>query len=127
ERRQALAPLAAKVPALAKLSEQIDKICNGAGSATASELLNLAAMVDQVRGAQAQAQPLTGELKAIAPTIPIETPLNTNEIVPIYQAISRTGEGRSKVVIEAVDLQLVVDLRLFRHYINSIADPSWDI
>jgi hypothetical protein len=48
-----LAPLAARAPALGKVAEQIDKLHKSTGKQAAVELLGLASLMAQVRGAQA--------------------------------------------------------------------------
>ena len=52
-RKTRLAPLGAKAPAIAKVTEQIEKVQKASGKTAASELLSLAALMAQVRGAQA--------------------------------------------------------------------------
>src|SRR5690242_14273407 len=75
-RRLKLSPLGPKAPAIAKVVEQIEKVQKASSKAAASELLNLSALMAQVRGAQAAPAAVTGELAPLPATEPVESPLS---------------------------------------------------
>src|SRR5690242_10346479 len=88
-RNNELKVLATKIPALAKVTEQIDKTINAKNDQRAMELLNLAVMNGQLLGAQAQAGHCQGKIKTMPVFPAIDTPLTYNEIEPIYAEIIR--------------------------------------
>src|SRR5689334_15985262 len=82
-RRAKLAPLGEKAPAIAKVTEQVSKVQKSSGKAASSELLNLGALMAQVRGAQAAPAAAPGDLTPLPATEPVESPLTSVELASI--------------------------------------------
>src|SRR5580704_354439 len=73
-RKQKLAPLGAKAPAIAKVVEQVEKVQKAGGKAAVTELMSLCALMAQVRGAQAAPAPVAGDLAPLPAAEPVESP-----------------------------------------------------
>jgi HEAT repeat protein len=123
-RRQKLAPLAAKAPALAKVVEQIEKVQKASGKTAAVELLNLSAMMAQVRGAQAALAAAAGDLAPLPPAEPLESPLSPTELLSLVNALTVSGKGRPRIVADAVERGAVRDLRLLPFCVRALGDPA---
>ncbi|MDI3284751.1 HEAT repeat domain-containing protein [Polyangium sp. 15x6] len=128
--RDTLAPLAARAPALGKVVEQIDKLQTATGKAAASELLALASLMAQVRGAQATpALPESnGELTPLPPTRKIGTPLTPTELNTLVGALTNAPDARqrSRVIRDYAmsDRGAARDLRLLPLVIPALADGA---
>jgi hypothetical protein len=113
-RHDAVKELAAKAPALGKLSAQVEALMNASGRKSAVELLNLAAMSAQIRGAQARAAEATGALGALDAREPIETPLTSGAAERLYAALTGTCDDPEAVLEKALAERAVLDLRFTR-------------
>jgi HEAT repeat protein len=122
-RREALAKLGEKVPALAKVAEQVAKVLGQKPRAAAAELLNLSAVVTQLRGAQAQPAP-AGEASPLEPKPPLETPLPPNEVEALLRALRGDAKARAETIDDAVERKAVHDLRLLGPWLAALADPN---
>src|SRR3954462_200610 len=111
-RKQRLAPLAPKAPALATIVAQIEKVQKASSKAAASELLNLGALMAQVRGAQAASAAPAGDLTPLPAAEPLESPLSPTELLSLVGALTGTGKHRPKIVSDAVERDAIRDLRL---------------
>ena len=126
-RRQKLAPLGPRVPALAKVVEQVEKVQKARGKSAAGELLDLAVLMAQVRGAQASpavARTEGGDLAPLPAGPPIESPLSPTELLALVKALSVRGKGRTRVLADAVKRGAARDLRLLPFYVPALGDAS---
>jgi HEAT repeat protein len=123
-RRQKLAPFSAKVPAIGKVVEQVEKVQKAPPKGAAAELLNLAALMAQVRGAQASLFAATGELSPVPPAEPVESPLSPTELSTLVNALTVSGKARPRIISDAVERGAVRDLRLLPYCVRAIADPA---
>lgn len=127
--RQTLASAAAQVPALARLTDQIDKTIAAASDQTTRELLDLAVMAEQILTALASADAAEGELMALPPLPPIGTPLPIYEIEPLHFGLVMGTRGRTRVPLgsdaivklikDAMARDIVCDLRLIDAWISA--------
>lgn len=127
--RDTIAAAAGRIPALAKLAEQIGKVVDAPAAAqTARESLDLAVMLDQARGALAQPGATDGELAALPQLPPIGTPLPLYEVEPLYFGLLKGMRARTKVALgkteipklikDAMARDIVCDLRLISAWIH---------
>src|SRR6478609_4713497 len=86
-RRQKLAPLGPKAPAIAKVVEQVEKVQKSSGKVASAELLNLSALMAQVRGAQAAPLSPAGDLAPLPASEPLESPLTPTELYSLVNAL----------------------------------------
>jgi hypothetical protein len=114
ERKRALKELAAKAPALAKVSSQLEALTAAAGRKSASELLNLAAMSAQIRGAQAKPADGAGALSALEYREPMDSPLGSIAADKIFNVLTGTSDEPEHVLESALNENAVVDLRFAR-------------
>lgn len=121
-RRAALAKFSAKVPALAKVTEQIDKVLASPPRAAVGELMNLAVMSGQLRGAQAAPGRIAGDLAPLESIAPIETPLAPTDIEALLRALTWGGPGRAETIRDAVARGAVRDLRLLKAWVDALDD-----
>lgn len=128
--RDTLAPLAARAPALGKVAEQVEKLQNATGKAAASELLALASLMAQVRGAQATpALPeATGDLTPLPPARKIGTPLTPTELNTLVGAMTNAPDARqrSRVIRDYAmsDRGAARDLRILPLVIPALSDGT---
>lgn len=125
--RAKLAPLGAKAPALAKVVEQVEKVRQAAPKAAAAELLNLAALMAQVRGAQAA--PLAvpeGELAPLPRTEPMGSPLSPVELTTLIGALTgaKDVKHRARTIEDAVERGTARDLRLLPYCAAALGDSA---
>lgn len=123
--RAKLAPLGPKAPAIAKVVEQVEKVQRAAPKAAAAELLNLAALMMQVRGAQAA--PLAapeGELAPLPRTEPMGSPLSPVELSALVGALTGAEDARhrARTIEEAVERGAFRDLRLLPFSVAALRD-----
>lgn len=123
-RRQKLATFAAKAPAIAKVVEQVEKVQKASGKTAATELLNLGAMMAQVRGAQAGPATAAGDLAALPAAERVTSPLSPTELLMLVNALTVSGKARPKIVSDAVERGAVRDLRLLPFCVKAINDPA---
>ncbi len=114
ERKTSVKALSAKAPALAKVSAQIDALVGASGRKSAVELLNLAAMSAQIRGAQAKPADGTGAISAIEKREEMLTPLASVAADKLFRALSGTSDEPENVLETALKDEAVVDLRFAR-------------
>jgi len=114
ERKGTLKELAAKAPALAKVSAQLEALTSAAGRKSASELLNLAAMSAQIRGAQAKPADGAGAISALEAREPMDSPLGSLAADKLFKALTGTSDEPENVLETALKNNTVVDLRFAR-------------
>lgn len=114
ERKSSVKELAAKAPALAKVSAQIDALTGAVGRKSASELLNLAAMSAQIRGAQAKPADGSGTLAPLEKREAMDTPLGSIAAEKIFKALTGSSDEPENVLETALKENAVVDLRFTR-------------
>lgn len=125
-KRGALKELATKAPALAKVSAQLEALMNAAGRKSASELLNLAAMSAQIRGAQAKpADAPAGALEKLEARQPIDTPLGSVAADKLYKVFIGKSDEPESVLETALKEEAVVDLR-FARVVNNLIGGGID-
>ncbi|MRG94660.1 HEAT repeat domain-containing protein [Polyangium spumosum] len=128
--RDTLAPLAARAPALGKVVEQIDKLQKATGKAAAAELLALASLMAQVRGAQATpALPgANGEMLSLPPARKIGTPLTPTELNTLVGALTNAPDARqrSRIIRDYAmsDRGAARDLRILPLVIPALSDGA---
>ncbi len=125
-RKARLAPLGAKAPAIAKVTEQVEKVQKSSGKTAASELLNLAALMAQVRGAQAAPAPTDGELAALPAAEPVESPLSSTELHSLVGALTNAPDARHRprVLRDAIERDTVRDLRVLPFCVAALSDSA---
>jgi HEAT repeat protein len=125
-----LAPLAARAPALGKVAEQIDKLHKSTGKQAAVELLGLASLMAQVRGAQAApaAPEVGGELAPLPPASRIGTPLAPAELNALVAALTDAPDARHRPRVirdyAASDRGAARDLRLLPLCVPALSDSG---
>jgi hypothetical protein len=112
--------LAEKAPALQKLSQQVSATLSVGAKGAASELLALAAMSAQVRGAQARPAERAGTLVALAPRSKLDTPLASGAADRIYRALTGASDEPENVLETALRDGAIVDLRFARLVVNLV-------
>ena len=121
-----LAPIAAKIPAIRRVTEQVAKLEHAEGKSAASELLDLALLLAQVRTAQASPQlPTdTGELTDLPPAAKIGSPLLPAELQTLVGALKNSGENRHRAAIigDAVFRGSARDLRILSLCVPALSD-----
>ncbi len=122
-----LAPLGPKAPAIAKVVEQVEKVRKATPKAAAVELLNLAAQMAQVRGAQAA--PLAapeGDLAPLPRTEPLGSPLSSVDLSALVGALTSAADARHRprTISEAVERDAVRDLRLLPFSVAALSDSG---
>ncbi|MDI1443077.1 HEAT repeat domain-containing protein [Polyangium sp. 6x1] len=128
--RDMLAPLAARAPALGKVTQQIEKLQNATGKAAASELLALASLMAQVRGAQATpALPeASGDMQPLPPARKIGTPLTPTELNTLVGALTNAPDSRqrSRVIRDYAtsDRCAARDLRILPLVVPALSDGA---
>jgi hypothetical protein len=121
-----LAPLAPKAPAIAKVVEQIEKLQKATPKAAAAELLNLAALMAQVRGAQAAPAVAAGDLAALPRTEPIGSPLSSTELAALVGALTGSADARHRpsTIADAAERDRVRDLRILPFAVAALGDSG---
>lgn len=121
-----LGPIAAKIPAIRRVTEQIGKLEQAEGKAAGAELLDLALLLAQVRSAQASpALPdEPGELVALAPAARIGSPLLPGELQTLVGALMNAAESRRRpeIIYEAVVRGSARDLRILPLCVPALSD-----
>lgn len=121
-----LAPIAAKIPAIRRVTEQVTQLLQAEGKSAASELLDLALLLAQVRSAQAS--PVipedAGELKDLPPAAKIGSPLLPTELQTLVGALTNNGENRHRAAIigDAVFRGSARDLRILSLCVPALSD-----
>jgi HEAT repeat protein len=121
-----LGPIAAKIPAIRRVTEQVTKLEQADGKSAALELLDLALLLAQVRSAQASpiipAEP--SEITELPPATKIASPLMPTELQNLVGALTNSGENRHRAATigDAVFRGTARDLRIL-----SLCVPAlWD-
>ncbi len=121
-----LSPIAAKIPAIRRVTEQVAKLEQADGKSAASELLDLALLLAQVRSAQAS--PVIpseyGEMTDLPPAAKIGSPLLPTELQTVVGALTNTGENRHRAIIigDAVFRGSARDLRILSLCVPALSD-----
>jgi hypothetical protein len=127
-RKDKLAPLAAKVPAIGKVVEQIDALARSSGKAAATELLGFAALMAQVRGAQAAlaAPKVNGELAPLPPAQRLGTPLSPSELGALVGALTGDTEIRYRAALirDFAARGVARDLRILPLALPALSDKA---
>jgi HEAT repeat protein len=123
-KKQKLSAFAAKVPAIGKVVEQIDKVQKASGKKAAVELYALAAQTAQIRGAQAPLAAAAGELAELPASEPVESPLTPTELSMLVKALTERGKSRQRIISDAVERGAVRDLRLLPYCVRALSDPA---
>lgn len=126
--KEKLKPLAARAPALGKVSEQIEKLHQSSGKGSATELLGLAMLMAQVRGAQAApALPESTEpLGTLKPAPKVGTPLSPTELSMLVAALLGTPEARyrQRTIVDFAERGAAKDLRILPLCVPALQDGS---
>jgi HEAT repeat protein len=121
-----LAPIAAKIPAIRRVTEQVGKLEQAEGKSAASELLDLALLLAQVRSAQASPQlpAETGEWTDLPPAAKIGSPLLPAELQALVGALTNTGESKQRAAMigDAVFRGSAKDLRILSLCVPALSD-----
>lgn len=124
--RTKLAPIAAKIPAIRRVTEQVAKLEQAEGKSAASELLDLALLLAQVRTAQAvpQLPAENAEWKDLPPAAKIGSPLLPTELQNLVGALTNTGEikNRAAMIGDAVFRGTARDLRILSLCVPALSD-----
>ncbi len=125
-KKRALAPVAPKAPAIAKITKRIENVEQAPGKSAASALLNLAAHMTQVSGALAEPAKAEGELVALPPAEPVESPLAPTELASLVAALTAAPEAkqRPRMLRDAIERGAVRDLRLLPYCVAALADNA---
>jgi HEAT repeat protein len=125
-RKARLAPLGAKAPAIAKVTEQVEKVQKAQGKAVAVELLHLAALMAQVRGAQAAPSAAAGELTPLPAATPVESPLSSTEITTLINVLTNAPDAkhRPRLLNDAIERGAVRDLRILPFCVAALGDSG---
>lgn len=121
--------LAARVPALAAVHEQIGKTLGAKGRGAATELLNLGLLNLRLRGAQAKPAPAAA-LLPLPPAAPLETLTPQHDLELLHRAltsgVSLAGKKiqRVRVIEDAVERGVHKDLRLLDLWVRALGDAS---
>lgn len=121
--------LAARVPALAAVHEQIGKTLGARGRSAATELLNLGLLNLRLRGAQAKPAPVAA-LLPLPPAAPLETSTPQHDLELLHRAltsgVSLAGKKiqRVRVIEDAVERGVHKDLRLLDLWVRALGDAS---
>lgn len=121
-----LAPIAAKIPAIRRVTEQVSKLEQAEGKSAASDLLDLALLMAQVRSAQASpnlpAEP--SEIADLPPTAKIGSPLSPTDLHNLVCALTNTGDNRHRAATigEAVVRGTARDLRVLSLCVPALSD-----
>lgn len=122
--RAAVKQLAARAPALAKLSEQLDTLASAKGRASATELLHTAARCAQITGAQARPAEAAGEMTALEARAPMSTPLDSVAIARLLRVIAGETDETDDDLRAALDDGSLLDLRLARPAAKLVDDDG---
>ncbi len=121
-----LSPIAAKIPAIRRVTEQIGSLEQATGKAAATELLDLSVLLAQVRSAQAApASPTeTGDLTALPPAAKISSPLLPAELQTLVGALTNAAESRLRpaTIRDAVLRGSACDLRILPLCVPALSD-----
>jgi hypothetical protein len=126
--RDKLAPFGAKVPAIGKVVEQIDALARSSGKAAAVELLGFAALMAQVRGAQAAlaAPKDSGQLAPLPPAQRLGTPLSPGELGALVGALTGDAEIRYRagLIRDYAARGVARDLRVLPLALPALSDKA---
>ncbi|UQA61334.1 HEAT repeat domain-containing protein [Polyangium aurulentum] len=126
--RDKLAPFCAKVPAIGKVVEQIDALARSNGKAAAVELLGFAALMAQVRGAQAvlAAPKESGGLAPLPPAQRLGTPLSPSELGALVGALTGDTEIRYRagLIRDYAARGVARDLRILPLALPALSDKA---
>jgi len=121
-----LSPIASKIPAIRRVTEQVAKLEQADGKSAASELLDLALLLAQVRSAQASPEIPTesGDMMDLPPAAKIGSPLLPTELQTVVGALTNTGENRHRAMIiaDAVLRGSARDLRILSLCVPALSD-----
>lgn len=125
-----LAPIASKIPAIRRVTEQVAKLEHAEGKAAATELLDLALLLAQVRSAQAAPElpAEMGELGELASAVKMGSPMGPNELQLMVAALRNTSEAKGKqrpqIIADAVSRGTARDLRILSLCVPALSDAG---
>lgn len=125
-----LAPIAAKIPAIRRVTEQVGKLEQADGKSAAAELLDLALLMAQVRSAQAAPEfpAETSELVELPPAVKMGSPMGPTELEMMVAALRNTSETRGKqrpqIIADAVFRGTARDLRILSLCVPALSDSG---
>ena len=123
-----LAPIASKIPAIRRVTEQVAKLEHAEGKSAATELLDLALLLAQVRSAQAAPDlpAEVGELGELPPAVKMGSPMGPNELQLMVAALRNTSEAKGKqrpqIIADAVSRGTARDLRILSLCVPALSD-----
>jgi HEAT repeat protein len=123
--QQSLTALASKVPVLGKVAEQVGKVLAASPKQASSELLNLSAVLMQLRAIQANPIAPDEKLREAPRVEPLDTPIAPAQIDLIWKALQGQSKNRSGVISDAIEQKQIRDLRLLRPWIDLLDDSEW--
>ncbi len=125
-----LSPIASKIPAIRRVTEQVSKLEQAEGKSAATELLDLALLLAQVRSAQASPELPTeaAELGELPPAVKMGSPMAPNELQLMVAALRNTSEARGKqrpqIIADAVMRGTARDLRILSLCVPALSDSG---
>ena len=129
----AIETLAQKAPVFAKVSAAATKLLESDEKSSAPALHELSTLVHALRATQCDTLPPT--IKPTETMVPLEvleaprTPgqLSSRMLVPILAALTTTGGGRIEVIKDALERNLLGDIRLRLALARAVGDPYPEI
>ncbi|MEW6735054.1 MAG: hypothetical protein AB1489_27435 [Acidobacteriota bacterium] len=121
---QTLTPYTSKVPALAKIAEQLTRVID---QGTISDLLDFGIMTTQVQHAQAQPGCIEGDLSEMPTVPPLDTPLPHYEVELLHRVLIEQDKNMSQIINDAIDRQRVCDLRLWQPFLDALSNVHYTL
>jgi HEAT repeat protein len=119
DRGKIVTELAKKVPTLQPVAQAIDKVRNSSGKATATALLDLLVMTQQLRRSLTTSGE-AGSIEGNYPPSEWKTPLGMKAFRNLHEALTHSKEDRYERVENAIKEKQVLDLRLLPLMIDEI-------
>ncbi len=125
-----LSPIAAKIPAIRRVTEQVTKLEQSDGKSAATELLDLALLMAQVRSAQAAPElpEAATELVELPPSVKMGSPLGPMELQLMVAALRNTSETRGKqrpqIISDTILRGTARDLRILSLCVPALSDNT---
>jgi hypothetical protein len=120
-RARALRELGAKVPTLAAVADAVERVTAAGPKQAGPAFLDLVVLTRQIRGSLSAAG-ADGPIEAVPASGPWQTAASLRDIDPVYEALSRSGEGREQTLRDAVGRRAVGDLRLVPALLEALSD-----
>jgi HEAT repeat protein len=120
-RARALRELGAKVPTLAAVADAVERVTVAAPKQAGPAFLDLVVLARQIRGSLSAAG-TDGAMEAVPASGPWRTAASLRDVSPVFEALSHSGEGREQTLKDAVERQVVGDLRLLPALLEGLGD-----